>query len=169
MQTKRSTFNSNALPGHHNIWNGYDNLLAGLNYARHRYGSSLSFLGNGHGYANGGLIANHGMYEVAEGNLPEMVIPLDLSKRSRAYQLMQRSLDYFAQSDNHAQGMVQPRQNDANQKLEQGFKLAIELMAKILGVNEEQLNVLKQNKGTDLNSLYKRIAVDKGMRDYQGW
>ena len=169
MQTKRSTFNSNALPGHHNIWNGYDNLLAGLNYARHRYGSSLSFLGNGHGYANGGLIANHGMYEVAEGNLPEMVIPLDLSKRSRAYQLMQRSLDYFAQSDNHAQHMVQPRQDDANQKLEQGFKLAIELMAKILGVNEEQLNVLKQNKGTDLNSLYKRIAVDKGMRDYQGW
>ncbi len=169
MQTKRSTFNSNALPGHHNIWNGYDNLLAGLNYARHRYGSSLSFLGNGHGYANGGLIANHGMYEVAEGNLPEMVIPLDLSKRSRAYQLMQRSLDYFAQSDNHAQHVVQPRQNDANQKLEQGFKLAIDLMAKILGVNEEQLNVLKQNKGTDLNSLYKRIAVDKGMRDYQGW
>ena len=98
-----------------------------------------------------------------------MVIPLDLSKRSRAYQLMQRSLDYFAQSDNHAQSMVQPRQDDANQKLEQGFKLAIDLMAKILGVNEEQLNVLKQNKGTDLNNLYKRIAADKGMRDYQGW
>ena len=169
MQVIPPTFKAYALPGHTNIMNGYDNILAGLNYAKHRYGPNLSALGHGHGYANGGLIANHGMYEVAEGNLPEMVIPLDLSKRSRAYQLMQRSLDYFAQSDNHAQGMVQPRQNDANQKLEQGFKLAIELMAKILGVNEEQLNVLKQNKGTDLNSLYKRIAVDKGMRDYQGW
>ncbi|MCM6817773.1 tape measure protein [Pediococcus pentosaceus] len=54
MQTKRKTFNSFKLPGHGNIWNGLDDIISGLNYAKHRYGSGLSFLGNGHGYANGG-------------------------------------------------------------------------------------------------------------------
>ena len=56
MQTKRNTFNSYALAGHHNIFNGFDNILAGLNYAKSRYGNSLYFLGQGHGYANGGEI-----------------------------------------------------------------------------------------------------------------
>lgn len=53
MQTKRGTFNAYKAPGHDDIFNAYDNLLAALNYAKHRYGPSLSFLGNGHGYASG--------------------------------------------------------------------------------------------------------------------
>lgn len=88
MQVVPSTFNANALPGHHDIFNGYDNILAGLNYARKKYGDNLSYLGNGHGYENGGLISNHGMYEIAERNMPEMVIPLAAEKKSRANQLL---------------------------------------------------------------------------------
>lgn len=88
MQVKPPTFNANALPGHKNILNGYDNILAGLNYARKKYGENLSFLGNGHGYENGGLINSHGMYEIAERNMPEMVIPLAAEKKSRANQLL---------------------------------------------------------------------------------
>lgn len=91
MQTISSTFNANKFPGHGDIFNGYDNLLAALNYAKKTYGPSLSFLGNGHGYENGGIINAHGFYEIAEGNRPEMVIPLDPQKKSRATQLLNQA------------------------------------------------------------------------------
>lgn len=144
MQTKRSTFNAYALSGHKNIWNGYDNMLAGLNYARTRYGASLSALGKGHGYANGGLVSTHGVYEMAEQNLPEMVIPLDLSKRSRAYQLMQKSLDYFARTDNH-QGVSKAdvESEKSNNRLEQTLSAMLTMLAKIFGASEEQIEVLR--------------------------
>lgn len=88
MQTISATFNAYKFPGHGDIFNGYDNLLAALNYAKSRYGSSLSFLGNGHGYENGGLISSHGLYEIGEGNKPEMIIPLSVEKNARANQLL---------------------------------------------------------------------------------
>lgn len=88
MQTISATFNAYKFPGHGDIFNGYDNLLAALNYAKSRYGSNLSYLGNGHGYANGGVISSHGLYEIAEENKPEMVIPLSVEKNARANQLL---------------------------------------------------------------------------------
>lgn len=54
MQTKRMTFNAFKRKGSGGIFNGPSNIYAALNYAMHRYGSNLSALGNGHGYAKGG-------------------------------------------------------------------------------------------------------------------
>lgn len=77
LQTKPGTFNAYAFPGHHNIMKGYDNMLAAINYAKHRYGSSmLAVIGHGHGYEDGGLIDKHGFYEIGEKDKPEMVVPL---------------------------------------------------------------------------------------------
>jgi hypothetical protein len=39
MQTIDPTFNAHALPGHQNIWNPVDNIMAGIRYAEDRYGS----------------------------------------------------------------------------------------------------------------------------------
>ncbi|MFH7281563.1 transglycosylase SLT domain-containing protein [Weissella confusa] len=91
MQTISATFNAYKFPGHGNIFNGYDNLLAALNYAKHRYGSDLSFLGQGHGYENGGIVSTHGLYEVAERNMPEIIIPLDPAKKMRANDLLEQA------------------------------------------------------------------------------
>lgn len=101
MQTISSTFNANKFPGHGDIFNGYDNLLAALNYAKKTYGPSLSFLGNGHGYENGGVIDAHGFYEIAEGNRPEMVIPLDPQKKSRANQLLNQAKQTINSNSSH--------------------------------------------------------------------
>lgn len=71
MQTIPPTFNAYKFSGHGNIMNGYDNLLAALNYAKHRYGKDLSYLGQGHGYANGGKA--QGLSLVGEAGKHELI------------------------------------------------------------------------------------------------
>ena len=97
MQTIGPTFNAYKHPGHNNIRNGYDNLLAAINYIKHRYGTSDAAFNRvaSYGYANGGLVSKHGLYEIAEGNQPEYIIPMDAAKRGRAWRLLQRVVGQF--------------------------------------------------------------------------
>ncbi|WP_415380030.1 tape measure protein [Pediococcus pentosaceus] len=124
MQVKPGTFRAYHLPGHDDIWNGYDNMLAGLNYAKHRYGSGLSFLGNGHGYEYGGIINTNQLIEVAEHNKPEMVLPL--TNKSRANQLITQA-NQIVNGNNGSQ--VASDNSESNKKLDK----LISLMSAILG------------------------------------
>lgn len=162
MQTISSTFNANKFPGHGDIFNGYDNLLAALNYAKNRYGSSLSFLGNGHGYENGGIINAHGFYEIAEGNRPEMVIPLDPQKKSRATQLLNQA-NRTINANNY--------EKNSNSNMELALTQAVNLLSQVLGATKEQTTALKNQPVPiiDENSLFKGAAatISKTQSAYQ--
>ncbi|MDN6076318.1 MAG: tape measure protein [Lactococcus lactis] len=162
MQTISATFNAYKFPGHGDIFNGYDNLLAALNYAKSRYGSSLSFLGNGHGYENGGLISSHGLYEIGEGNKPEMVIPLSVEKNARANQLL-------AEANQRING--NNYEKNSNRNMELALNQAVNLLSQVLGATKEQTTALKNQPAPiiDENSFFKGAAptIKKTQDSYQ--
>jgi|GEM_PF-2229111 len=140
MQVISATFNAYKFPGHSNPFNGYDSLLAGLNYAKHTYGNDLSFLGNGHGYANGGLITKHQIAEIGENNQPEMIIPLDGMKSSRGFELLGKTAVAMASRDGLTGSSATSDSSALEAKIEQGNQLLssmVQLLSGILGQTTE--------------------------------
>lgn len=87
MQVIDPTFAAYKMPGHNDIWNPLDNILASIRYAVARYGS----LGNayrGVGYATGGIFngSKDGvMAKIAEGHGNEAVVPLSNKTRMKPF------------------------------------------------------------------------------------
>lgn len=99
MQVIPPTFRAYAMPGYNkNILDPLSNILASIRYTLARYGS-LTAGWRGVGYANGGFITKQHLAMVGEGNKPEVVIPLDKAKRSRAMQLLAKTKRIMGDND----------------------------------------------------------------------
>jgi tape measure domain-containing protein len=160
MQVKPPTFAAYKLPGHNNIWNGFDNLLAGLNYARHRYGDSLSFLGQGHGYANGGIATQPSIFGEAGA---EMAIPLDSMKSSRAWELMRQVVAYYGGNNVTQTATIDTR------NLSQQIQELIEVGKAVLAVNGEQVRAIKGINGYDKTRVYHQQRTDMDLASFQSF
>ncbi|KAF0373149.1 tape measure protein [Pediococcus acidilactici] len=164
MQVKPGTFRAYGRKG--GKWdNGYDSIYAGLNYAKHRYGPSLSFLGQGHGYANGGIANTPSIFGEAG---PEMAIPLSVTRSDRAKQLLGETAIRLAKTDPEKLAESQP--NDASRvsdkKLYDRIDAMSNMMAKMIMLLKEQITTTKQT-AFDKRHLYRTESLDQIISDYQ--
>ncbi|WP_322192004.1 tape measure protein [Limosilactobacillus fermentum] len=168
LQFAGSTWAADALPGHTDWKVGYNEILAAIHVLERGGEGGWSNVGNGHGWENGGLINQHGMYEVGEYNRPEMIVPLDMSKRSRAYQLLGEIVARFHAEDpshgtiaNNNDGL-EKRMDQMNQKFDQ----LLNMFGQLLGLSGNQLQAIQNIGSLDPKKLYKRQALDAAMRAY---
>ena len=145
LQFAGSTWAADALPGHKDWRNGYNEILAAIAVLERGGEGGWGNVGNGHGWANGGLISTHGMYEVGEGNKPEMIIPLDAAKRGRAYQLLSEVMAQFK----HEDGATESHVNDDSYTKEQFI------------ASQSKLDELTRGINTMIQLLQTQIAVTK--------
>lgn len=147
LQFAGSTWRADALPGHTDWRNGYNEILAAIHVLEQGGEGGWGNVGNGHGWANGGVISAHGFYEVAEQNKPEMIIPLDPSRRGRAYQLLSEVMAQFKHEDSSTEGNSDDqgygkRQFDDSQSrlenIEKGLQSLIGLMQMQIAVTRAQ-------------------------------
>ena len=158
LQFAGSTWAADALPGHTDWHKGYNEILAAIHVLENGGEGGWGNVGNGHGWASGGLITQHGMYEVGEYNRPEMIIPLDISKRGRAYTLLAQVMSQFKSEDasNNTVDTEDSQVKSLNQKfdalLAQNQQL-ISLIDKLIGVTDSATNPAARYKRTqrDIN------------------
>lgn len=139
VQTIGPTFNAFKFPGHNDVYNGYDDLLAGIHYMKAIYGSGSSAfarVSGPEGYANGGLITRPIHALVGEDG-PETILPL--TKTSRAWQLLGQAVTNI--NHNLGNGAVAERENSGTDDLGKKLDNIADLLTKlsfVLQVGDDQ-------------------------------
>ena len=152
VQVKPGTFNQYKLPGHGNIWNPLDNLIAGMRYAKARYGKKgmLNQIGHGLPYKTGGIISTDGTYRLADGGYPEAVMSLDPARASDTMKLMNYVQSKIGTSDKKNKRPNQiPNKYASNSQSNNSAEL--NMMQQQLQATQEQNNLLMQLLGVTKN------------------
>lgn len=101
------------------------------------HADSLYKLLKEHGYADGGIISSPQLAMVGEGAAPETIIPWDISKRSRAYQLLGATLAKFKTEDGQSYNYV----DQERQKEEHDFMQAVLLLLRQIAAKSEVADI----------------------------
>lgn len=170
LQFTPQTFKAFAMPGHTNIHNPYDELLAFFNNSDwrnsigwttiwgHRKFDWLHSGPIGHRrFAIGGILNKPETVDVAEGGHPESIIPWDPAYRGRAYQIMQATLDQFKAQD----GKSQVFQTKAQQAVDltktnaeiEAINDKFDQALAALGILTSQNDVIQVNNYLDKNKI----------------
>ena len=176
LQFAGSTWAADALPGHTDWRNGYNQILAAINVLEHGGEGGWGNVGNGHGWANGGKVFQHGLYEVAEHNNPEMIIPLTASKRGRAYQLLSEVMAQFK----HEDGPAQPTRDDQSisrkefRSLESKLDQLISGVQQLVQVGQQQIDATinsgnKFGMKANRSAAYTVMARDQRLNDFMSY
>ncbi|MCH8632226.1 NlpC/P60 family protein [Lactiplantibacillus plantarum] len=161
VQTIQPTFDAYKFPGHGNILNGYDDLLAGIHYMKAKYGSSASAfarVSGPEGYENGGIINTNQLIEVAEHNKPEMVLPL--TNKSRANQLIAQASQVV---NGNTSTQVASTNSESNEKLDKVISL---LTALVSGQGSVQAVIAKSDVVNAVKSDNKTASQYSQMMGY---
>ena len=183
LQFTPQTFKIFAMPGHTNIHNPYDELLAFFNNSdwRHSIGWTVirgtrkfDWLGSGpkghRRFGHGGILTHPETIDVAEAGHPESVIPWDPAQRAKAYALMQATLDGFKAQDgnalqyqNQAQQVVDLTKTNAEiQAINDKFDEALAALGILTSQNDViQVNnyIDKRKIGEAMYSIMKRMNI----------
>lgn len=161
VQTIGPTFNAFKFPGHNDVYNGYDDLLAGIHYMKAIYGSGSSAfarVSGPEGYANGGLITQPIHALVGEDG-PETILPL--TKTSRAWQLLGQAVTNI--NHNLGNGSVAESESGGTDDLGKKLDNIADLLTKlsfVLQIGDDQFypkvapKVKQYNDRTDRFNAY---------------
>lgn len=161
VQTIGPTFNAYKFPGHNDVYNGYDDLLAGIHYMKAIYGSGSSAfarVSGPEGYANGGLITQPIHALVGEDG-PETILPL--TKTSRAWQLLGQAVTNI--NHNLGNGAITESESSGTDDLGKKLDNIADLLTKlsfVLQVGDDQFypkvapKVKQYNDRTDKFNAY---------------
>lgn len=138
-------------------------------YIHGRYGNAnkaKSFHKSHNWYANGGIVDHEQFAHIAEGNLPESIVPWDLAKRSQAYRIMQTTMNHFAKTDkSNGSSIEMVQENKDLKQVNSNLSKVIELLTNLLGVGGATVNAIKAVG--DPTKRYKQDALNQIMTNYQ--
>lgn len=144
-------------------------------YVTDRYGGAPQaekFWKAHHWYANGGFPSQHMIAELAEGDLPEAVIPLDISKRPRAKQLLGETINRM-ETDGGGSGIKKADQGQTN-RVDSRLMQVINLLGTIAGLSQQQIDAITSlnltnnpmaNRNNRMN-FYRDYGRDQVLADY---